>query len=58
MVKLEIKTHQGDVYVEEVENYDPHELNTQINNNEILTVLIGKLIISRIKIAEITVVSE
>lgn len=58
MTKIEIKTHQGDVYVEEVENYDPHVLNEQINNNEILTVLIGKLIISRIKIAEITVVSK
>lgn len=56
MITLKIKTHDGEEFTEEVENYDPDELNEEINNHEILTVVIGNRIISRIKIAEISVV--
>lgn len=55
---LEIKTHDGETLTEEVEEYNAVELNEQINNNELLTVVIGQRILSRIKIAEISVLSE
>ena len=51
---LEIKTHDGEVYEEEVEQYDPEELNEQINNESILTIVIGSRILSRLRIAEVS----
>lgn len=58
MIKLEVKTHDDEIYTKEVEDYDAQKLNDEINNNEILTVVIGDLIISRINIAKISVISE
>lgn len=58
MIKLEVKTHDDEIYTKEVESYDAQKLNDEINNNEVLTVVIGDLIISRINIAKISVISE
>lgn len=58
MIKLEVKTHDDEIYTKEVEDYDAQKLNDEINNNEVLTVVIGDLIISRISIAKISVISE
>ena len=55
MIILEIKTHDGDIYEEEVEQYNPQELNEQINDESVLTLVIGNRIISRLKIAEVSV---
>lgn len=58
MIKLEIKTHDGDVFTEQVDEYNPHDINDQINDDSLLTIVIGNRIISRLKIAEVSVVSE
>ncbi len=58
MITLQIKTHDGEVFEEVVEEYSPHELNKKINDNDILTIVIGNRIISRIKIAEISLISK
>lgn len=58
MIKLQITKHNGEVVTEEVKNYDPVTLNEKINNNEILTVVVGKRILSRIQIAEISEMEE
>lgn len=58
MITLRIRTHDREEFFEEVEHYDPHELNEQINNDSVLTIVIGQRIISRLKIAEISVVEE
>lgn len=58
MITLRIRTHDSEEFFEEVEHYDPHELNEQINNDSVLTIVIGQRIISRLKIAEISVVEE
>lgn len=57
MIILEIKTHDGDIYEEEVEQYNPQELNEQINDESTLTLVIGSRILSRLKIAEVSVKS-
>ena len=58
MIKLEVKTHDGETFIEEVESYDANQLNDKINDKEILTVVIGNRIISRIKISEISIFSK
>lgn len=55
MTTLKIKTHDDEVFYEEVSDFNPEELNAKINDNQVLTVVIGNRIISRIKIAEISV---
>ncbi len=57
-MKLRIITHSGNDYVTEVENYDPIQLNEQINNRELMTVVIGNQIISRIDIKNISPIVE
>lgn len=52
-MNLEILTHEGKVYNVTVENYDPVELNAQLNDNNVNTVLIGDKIFSRIAVKEI-----
>jgi hypothetical protein len=50
MVKLRVLTHSGEDAVVEMENYNVAELNEQLNDNEINTVIIGDIIFSRIDI--------
>ncbi|NRG30690.1 hypothetical protein [Niallia circulans] len=58
MIKLEIKTHSGEVYRSEVVEYDPVQINADINNNSIITVLFGDVIISRIDVKSVVKVEE
>jgi len=58
MIQLEIMTHDGRSFIEQVEHYDAATLNEQINDNALLTIVIGKRIISRIKIAEVSILAE
>lgn len=57
-MQVEVTTHEGFKRKTTVENYDPNVLNESINNSELLTVVIGDLIISRINIKEIIPVIE
>lgn len=50
MTTLQILTHDGNEYEETVEQYDAMALNEELNNSEINTVVIGKLIISRVNV--------
>jgi len=50
MTTLQILTHDGNEYEETIEQYDAMALNEELNNNEINTVVIGKLIISRVNV--------
>jgi hypothetical protein len=50
---LTILTHDGKEYLVEVENYNPIELNKQLNDNQVNTVLIGDKILSRITVKEV-----
>jgi len=52
-MELEIICHDGSIYQTHVENYDPRLLNEQLNNNEVLTIVIGDKIFSRIDIKRI-----
>lgn len=49
-MKLNIYTHSSGEYVTEVENFDPIDLDLKLNNNELNTVLIGDINISRIDV--------
>lgn len=53
MTPVEIICHDGTTYETEIENYNPKEINEQINNNEELTIVIGKIIVSRIDIKRV-----
>lgn len=56
--KLEILTHEQKVYTVSVENYNPTELNEQLNDSNTNTVLIGDKIFSRIAVKEIIPIEE
>ncbi|WP_363549525.1 hypothetical protein [Caldifermentibacillus hisashii] len=58
MTRLEITCHNGDVFEIEVEVYDPIAINEKLNNNELLTVVIGELVLSRIDIKRIIPVTS
>lgn len=53
MTKLKIITHSGIEYEGNVDAYDPIALNDQLNNQELNTVAIGEIIISRIDVKNI-----
>lgn len=50
MIQLKISTHGGNEYEAVVEEYNPAELNQELNNHEINTVCIGDIILSRIDV--------
>lgn len=52
-MKLSILTHDGKEYFVDVNDYDPVELNNQLNDNQVNTVLIGDKILSRIAVKEV-----
>lgn len=52
-MRLEVQTHDFKTHETEVEAYDPVELNDQLNNTELNTVVIGDLIFSRINVKSI-----
>lgn len=57
-MRLKILTHSGIEDIVEVEEYDAIKLNTDLNNKEIQTVLIGKNIYSRIDIKYVAEIEE
>lgn len=54
MIKLKVLTHNSGEYFTEVESFDPVTLNEQLNNNEVNTVVIGDLILSKIDVKVIS----
>ncbi|PAD86663.1 hypothetical protein CHH55_16975 [Niallia circulans] len=57
-MKLKIKTHSGGEFETEVEEYNPVEINDQINNSDILTILIGDKIFSRIDVKNVIPINQ
>lgn len=55
-MNLLVSTHDGKDYEVNVETYDPIALNAELNNNEVNTVVIGDVIISRINVKSVVVV--
>lgn len=53
MIKLKIETHDGETHVQSVESYDAFELNEDLNDNDLNTVIIGDLVISRINVKSV-----
>lgn len=53
MVTLLVTTHDGVEYTVNADNYDPTALNDALNNNDLNTVAIGDLVISRINVKTI-----
>ena len=57
-MRLKILTHSGIEDIVEVEEYDAIKLNTDLNNKEIQTVLIGNNIYSKIDIKYVAEIEE
>jgi NADPH-dependent glutamate synthase beta subunit-like oxidoreductase len=58
MIALKVITHSGQEFYVEVESYDPISLNEQINNYDIITLVLGNVIISRLDIKAIFPIDE
>lgn len=58
MVKLKVFTHSSGEFETSVEAYDPVEMDAKLNNNELNTVLIGDINISRIDVKLVLPVVE
>lgn len=50
MTNLKIITHSGGEYSVQVDSYDPVQINSDLNNNEINTVAFADVILSRIDV--------
>lgn len=50
---LKILTHSGNEYTAEVEVYDPSQINSDLNDNSLNTVVFGEIILSRIDVKSI-----
>jgi hypothetical protein len=57
-MNLTILTHDGLTYETTFENYNAVELNDQLNNGEVNTVVIGNLIFSRINVKSVVPTEE
>jgi hypothetical protein len=57
-MQLKILTHEGKEYDVSEEIYDAASLNEKLNDNQVNTVLIGGLILSRITIKEVIPITE
>lgn len=53
MIKLKITTHSGNDYEAIVEEYNPEQVNADLNTNEINTVMFGDIILSRIDVKSV-----
>ena len=58
MIKILVTTHSGDADELTVEEFDPVEINDQLNDNEVQSILIGDHIYSRIDVKNIKPVAE
>lgn len=57
-MRLKILTHHSGEYETEVETFNAAEMNEKLNNNEINTVVIGDLILSKIDVKVISPIKE
>ena len=58
MITLKILTHSSGDYEATVESFDPILLNEQLNSNQINTVVVGDLILSRIDVKTVVPIKE
>lgn len=58
MIKLEIRTHSGDIDVVEVDNYSPADVIQELENNDIYHIVFGNNIYSKIDIKSIKPIME
>jgi len=58
MITIEVSTHSGNVDELEVDDYNPSELLTKLNDNEINSVKLGNNIYSKIDIKNIRVIED
>jgi len=58
MIKLTITTHSGSEFNAEVAEYNPVQINDDLNNNTINTVVFGDVIISRVDVKSVVKVTE
>lgn len=58
MVKLKIETHDGEKHEQIVDDYDAFALNEDLNDNELNTVVIGDLVVSRINVKSVIPISD
>lgn len=58
LIRLKIITHNSGEFETQVETFDPVLLNEQLNNNEVNTVVIGDLILSKIDVKVISKIPE
>lgn len=58
MIRLKIITHNSGEYETSVESFDPVAINTELNTNEVNTVVIGDLILSKIDVKVISKIPE
>lgn len=58
MITLKILTHNSGEYQTSVESFDAAAMNAQLNDNEINTVVIGDLILSKIDVKVISPIKE
>lgn len=57
-IQLQVNTHDGLEYIEEVTEFDPVSLNEKLNDTTINTIVIGGVIEARINIKRIAKVSS
>ncbi len=58
MIKLKIETHDNNSFEVEVQEYNAESLNEQLNDNDLNTVALGDLVISRINVKSVKPVQE
>jgi hypothetical protein len=58
LTRLKITTHSGSEYLVTVENYDAAQVNDDLNNIEINTVVFGDVILSRIDVKAVVPIPE
>ncbi|MBO0961434.1 hypothetical protein J1P26_17145 [Neobacillus sp. MM2021_6] len=58
MINLKIITHSGGEYEVTVEEYDAVQVNADLNNNEINTVVFTNVILSRIDVKAVIPIIE
>lgn len=49
-MKLEVSTHDNEIYIVTVDEYDADTLNKDLNDDSLNTVAIGNIVISRINL--------
>jgi hypothetical protein len=58
LTNLKITTHSGSEYLVSVKNYDAAQVNNDLNNIEINTVVFGDVILSRIDVKSVVPIIE